>query len=98
MLVAGLVILATLVAVEVGPSPAVFAHDEPSRSNSALVGVPPAVRPVVPQPEAVPQAPSETVAHTGIDVAWLLPLGAGLIILGTLLLVLFRRHRHDDLD
>lgn len=99
MLAAVLATLATLAVVWVGLAPAAFADDGAARAVSAVVvDSPVGGQPVVPQPEAAPPAFQAGVARTGFDVAWLVPLGAGLIILGGLFLVLMQRHRHDDLD
>lgn len=99
MLAAVIVTLATLMVVWVGLAPAAFADDGAARRVSVVVADPPVGgRPVVPQPEAAPPAFRADVVRTGLDVAWLVPLGAGLVILGALFVVIMRRHRHDDLD
>ena len=95
----------------VGP-PAAHAVDGPARQALAVVEADATSvgRPVAPQPEAAPPVPAPPVpageAPTAADRAvparagdfvWLLPLGAGLAVLGVGW-VLNRRNRDDDSD
>ena len=92
------VALAALALVLCVPTPA-FAEDRVGQPAGLFVSTEsPADNPVAPPPPAAPPASSVGSARMEDSGWWLLPLAAGLVGLGGLLIVFDRRRCFDDLD